>query len=118
MIVLLCNCSYSWCQSDTLHTTSSTGEVNIRDSVLIAIDDIKIANAKMIELKYEKQINSNLREIIRTDSVLIDAMRINLDACTIKYNNDIIKVKKQRNASIVAGGSINVLLLLLLILVV
>lgn len=118
MIVLLCNCSYSWCQSDAPDTLSSTGGVNIRDSVLIAIDDIKTANAKMIELKYEKQINANLREVIRTDSVLIDAMRINLDACTIKYNNDINEVKKQRNASIVAGGSINVLLLLLLILVV
>jgi hypothetical protein len=73
MIVLLSICSTSWSQNDNTRHNS--------DSALIAIDAIRVANAKMIELKYEKEINSNLLEVIKTDSILIANLQNNLDCC-------------------------------------
>ena len=58
MILLVLSYSTSWCQSK-------------QDSVLVSIESIKIANAKMIELKYEKEINAELSKIIHNDSIVI-----------------------------------------------
>ena len=70
MIVLL-SCSTSWCQNDNA-TISSTGELTAsHDSVLIAFDDLRKANAKMVELKYEKEINDSLRSIIKNDDIIM-----------------------------------------------
>lgn len=86
---------------------SFTGEVPT-DSVLVAVDDLRAANAKMIELRYEKEINLSLKEIIKNDSIAIVALR---------ENNSVIesrakKYKKQRN---VAGGASGILLILLIL---
>ena len=70
MIVLL-NCSIN---SSSKSLTSSTGRIE-QDSITIAISDIRKANAKLIELSYEKDINKNLRQIIRNDSVLAEQAR-------------------------------------------
>lgn len=122
MIVLLLSCSTSWCQNDVI---SLTGEVDwdnntddysqynpTQDSVLVAIDAIKIANAKMIELKYEKEENRVLRELVQNDSVLIDAISTNLDACVVNSEQRIKEVKTQRN---ILSGTSGVLLILLII---
>ena len=51
-------------------TFSSTGGVYPDDSVLVSYDDLRSANAKMIELKYTKEANSKLKDIIRNDSII------------------------------------------------
>lgn len=104
MIVLL-SYSSSWCQSDAM--LSSTGELT-KDSVLVAVDDLRVANAKMIELKYEKEINLSLKEIVKNDSVAIVALRENNSVVEARAK----KYKRQRN--IAGGTSIGVLILLIL----
>lgn len=111
MIVLLLSCSISWCQNDSL---SLTGDVE-QDSILVPISAIRIANAKMIELKYEKEINRNLRECIQTDSILISSLSANLGAYKLDAEAKIIEIKKQRNIAIGAGSGTSLLFLFLFI---
>ena len=99
MIVLL-SCSTSWCQNDNA-TISSTGELTATpDSVLIAFDDLRKANAKMVELKYEKEINDSLRSIIRNDDIITREYSCNVDA----LKKQVKQVKRQRNLAV--GGGI------------
>ena len=98
MIVLL-SCSTSWCQNDNT-TISSTGELTASpDSVLIAFDDLRKANAKMVELKYEKEINDSLRSIIKNDDAIMRKYRNNVDA----LKKQITQAKKQRNLAVRGG---------------
>lgn len=98
MIALL-SCSTSWCQNDNA-TISSTGELTaIPDSILIAFDDLRKANAKMVELKYEKEINDSLRSIIKNNDIIMREYSSNVDA----LKKQIIQAKKQRNLA-VGGG--------------
>ena len=90
MIVLL---SYS-INSSSESLTSSTGRIE-QDSVTIAISDIRKANAKLIELSYEKDINKNLRQIIRNDSILAEQARQRY----ILLDRSCKKIKKQRNVA-------------------
>lgn len=106
MIVLLLTCFTSWSQNVT------------KDSVLIAIEDLRVATAKMVELDYEKAINEELRGILKTDSSLIRVLQTNLDACENTCQNSVNKIKKQRNISIGAGSGASAFLLLLLLLVI
>lgn len=104
MIVLL-SYSSSWSESNAM--LSSTGEVT-EDSVLVSIDDLRAANAKMIELRYEKDINLNLKEIIKNDSIAIVALRKDNSVAEERAK----KYKRERN---VAGGASGVLLVLLIL---
>ena len=98
MIVLL-SCSTSWCQNDNA-TISSTGELTASpDSVLIAFDDLRKANAKMVELKYQKEINDSLRSIIKNDDVIMREYSRNVDA----LKKQVKQVKRQRNIAIGGG---------------
>ena len=98
MIVLL-SCSISWCQNDNA-TISSTGELTVSpDSILIAFDDLRKANAKMVELKYEKEINDSLHSIIKNDDAIMREYSSNVDA----LKKQITQAKKQRNLA-VGGG--------------
>ena len=93
MIVLL-SYSTSWCQNDNT-TISSTGELTAKsDSVLIAYDDLRKANAKMVELKYEKEINDSLRSIIANDQIIIGEYIHKVDALKkqIKQENRKYKI--------------------------
>ena len=99
MIVLL-SCSTSWCQNDNA-TISSTGELTASpDSVLIAFDDLRKANAKMVELKYQKEINDSLRSIIKNDDAIMREYSRNVDA----LKKQVKQVKRQRNLAV--GGGI------------
>ena len=99
MIVLL-SCSTSWCQNDNA-TIPSTGELTIsNDSVLIAFDDLRKVNAKMVELKYEKEINDSLRSIIKNDDIIMREYSRNVDA----LKKQVKQVKRQRNLAV--GGGI------------
>lgn len=106
MIVLL-SCSIN---SLSKSSTSSTGRIE-QDSVTIAISDIRKANAKLIELSYEKDINKNLRQIIRNDSVLAEQARQKY----ILLDRSCKKVTRQRNVAYCGVGATIVLLILSLI---
>ena len=98
MIVLL-SCSTSWCQNDNAKI-SSTGElINTPDSVLISFDYLRKANAKMVELKYEKEINDSLRSIIRNDDIIMREYSRNVDA----LKKQVKQTKRQRNLAIGGG---------------
>lgn len=107
MIVLL-NCLSSWSRNDA--SSSFMGEVTT-DSVLVSIDDLRVANAKMTELKYEKEVNLSLKEIVKNDSIAINALREE------NYINkaQLKDYKKQRN--ILGGVSIGTLILLVISLI-
>lgn len=91
MIALL-SYSTSWCQSNV--SLSSTGEqCSKSDSVLISYDDIRVVNAKLIQLKYEKEINDSLRVIIKNDDKIIKEYNNNIKS----LNANINKTIKQRN---------------------
>lgn len=100
MIVLLgcsINLSANNTNVDSLHL--STGErVNPKDSVLISYDDLRLANSKLIELDYEKQINNNLRCVIANDSIIIKDYQV----LNERINKDCKKAIRQRNIAI--GG--------------
>ena len=107
--IVLLSCSISWCQNDNA-TIPSTGELTASpDSVLIAFDDLRKANAKMVELKYEKEINDSLRSIIKNDDIIMREYSSNVDA----LKKQITQVKKQRNLA-VGGGLLATISLALL----
>lgn len=106
MIVLL-SCSIN---SSSKSLTSSTGRIK-QDSVTIAISDIRKANAKLIELSYEKDINKNLRQIIRNDSILAEQARQRY----ILLDRSCKKVTKQRNVAFCGAAGAIILLILSLI---
>ena len=105
-MIVLSSYSTSWCQNSII---VSTGVVEQSDTLIqVPISAIKIANSKMVELKYEKEINRNLREIVANDSVVIKGLQNNVlyEQCKSK------KYKKQRN--IVGGTGIGLLILLII----
>lgn len=108
MIVLL-SCSTSWCQNNT--TIPFTGVLEEGDTLIeVPISTIKIANSKMIELKYEKKINANLKEVILNDSIIINGLQNNV----LYEQNKAKEYKKQRN--IVGGAGVGAIILSILIL--
>ena len=107
MIALL-SCSWSWSK---INATSLTGELK-EDSVLISIDDIRKANAKMIELEYEKQINCNLTDIINNDSIAIRLLNQRITDIQIEDGRTIRRLKTERNT--LGGLSIGLTILLII----
>lgn len=97
MIVLL-NCSINLSASNLSNNDiSSTGEgATSNDSVLVAYKDLKLANSKLIQLDYEKQINNNLRNIIYNDSIIIK----NYKEVNDRISKDCKKAIIQRNIAI------------------
>ena len=89
-------------------TIPSTGR---QDSVLIAYDDLRKVNGKLIELEYEKDINNNLKNIIHNDSIAIDALSSKIIGMERKHNKEIKQVRNQRN---IAGG-VGIIAIVLLI---
>lgn len=90
MIVLL-SCSINLYAND--YHISSTGELEQKDSVYISYDDIRNINSKLIELKYEKEINNNLKSIIVNDNSIIDNYN-NTNNLLVKQNK---RLTRQRN---------------------
>lgn len=106
MIVVL---SYSINSSSKVYI-SFTGGLEY-DSVKVAIDDLRKANTKLIELSYEKDINKNLRQIIKNDSVLAEQARQRY----ILLDRSCKQIKKQRNIAYCSAGATIMLLILSLI---
>lgn len=84
----------------------------MQDSILVSYDDIRAANAKMVELKYEKEVNKRLKDIVNNDSIIIDGYRNNIRVIENNYKKDIKQVKKQRNVAI--GTTITSVILLII----
>lgn len=107
MTVLLSSCFMSYAQSD---------------SAVVSIEALKTANAKMIELQYEKEINTNLKNIIKNDSIINYELK---ELCneyyntTLKFENmyqkDTKKLKKQRN--ILGSTSVGLLIITIILLI-
>ena len=106
MIALL---SYSINSSSKVYI-SFTGGLE-HDSIKVAIDDLRKANTKLIELSYEKDINKSLRQIIRNDSVLAEQARQRY----ILLDRSCKKVTKQRNVACYSAAGAIILLILSLI---
>ena len=98
MIVLL-SCSTSWCQNDNANIPSTGVLTSTPDSVLIAFDDLRKVNAKMVELKYEKEINDSLRSIVANDEIIMREYKRNANA----LKEQVKQVKRQRNLAIGGG---------------
>ena len=79
-------------------TIPSTGR---QDSVLIAYDDLRKVNSKLVELEYEKEINNNLKDIIANDSIAIDNLKSGINRISADADKQINKAKRERN---IAGG--------------
>lgn len=89
-----------------------TGEVvEQTDSVMIAYDDLRIVNSKLVELDYEKQINANLRQVVANDSIIIN----DYNATNTRLNQDCKKYIRQRNIAIGGGIFITILGTILLL---
>lgn len=86
------NCSIN-SLGNNRYCISPTGEVDNLDSLIIAVEDLKIVNSKLIELEYQKQINNKLKEVVRNDSIII-RNNINVNK---QLNKDIKKITTQRN---------------------
>ena len=80
------------------------------DSVFISYDDIRIVNSKLIQLKYEKEINDSLKVIMNNDDKIIKEYNNNVKL----LNNKINKLTTQRNI-IGLGGIISILALIIFI---
>ena len=101
IVLLLCyGTSYSKANYSSLYG-------GLGDSVLISYDDLRIANAKMIELNYEKEIHTKLREIIETDSIHIEKLNF-----VIEDNKR--KIREAKTREYIAEG-VSVLSLIALI---
>ena len=107
MTVLLSSCFMSYAQSD---------------SAVVSIEALKTANAKMIELQYEKEINTNLKNIIKNDSIINYELK---ESCIEYYNTalkledryqkDTEKLKKQRN--VLGSTSVGLLIITIILLI-
>lgn len=78
---------------------SPTGELVNQDSVSVSIDDLRTVNSKLVELKYEKEANKVLRNIVHNDSCII----ADNDKTISQLKTKVKKVTKQRNMIGVAG---------------
>jgi len=103
MIVLL-SCSIN---SSSKSSSLPTGGLD-SDSVKVAINDLRKANAKLIQLDYERDINNSLRQIVRNDSVLAEQARQRY----LLLDRSCKKIKRQRNIGV--GAAIGSILLLII----
>lgn len=78
---------------------------------MIAYDDLRIVNSKLVELDYEKQINANLRQVIVNDSIIIN----DYNAINTRLNQDCKRYIRQRNIAIGGGIFITILGTILLL---
>ena len=90
-------------------TIPSTGR---QDSVLIAYDDLRKVNGKLIELDYEREINKNLRDIVHNDSIAIDNLKSGISRISADADKRVKVAKRERN---IAGGISIVAIVLLVI---
>lgn len=112
MIVVLLSCSTSYCQMIS-DANSSTGEVSAIDTakVIVPVNAIKKANAKLIERNYLIKINNEKDSIIilnknyiKEQSIIINDFQNRL-ATSNEINERIKKdLERQRKKTKIIGG--------------
>lgn len=125
MIVLLCYSEnlYSQSKGDSAEI-SPTGEFTQSDSVLIGIDELRLANIKLIKADYDAMLKDNFKKIVEAQKAKIDILESNFDRQK-KINANLVnevtkaeskanKYRKQRN--IAAGSSCGLLAIIVIIL--
>lgn len=117
MIVLLsCSINLLASNKETCCAYLSTGGVVVedtivKDSVLVSYNDLRLANSKLIELEYEKKINTSLKSIIVNDSIIIQHYK----SSNALINKSYKKAIHQRNIAIGGGIVFSIVTLLLLL---
>lgn len=117
MIVLLsCSINSLASNKDSNCSHLSTGGVvvkmsSVKDSVLVSYDDLRLVNSKLIEVDYEKKINTTLRSIIVNDSIIIKHYK---DSNAL-LNKSYKKAIRQRNIAIGGGVLFSIVTFLLLL---
>lgn len=88
---------------------------NPPDSVLVSYEELRLANAKMIELKYQKVINDSLRSLVyATDQevVLYKTALTEANETITKQHKELKKTNRKVKAyKGIAGGSILLMIL-------
>lgn len=125
MIVLLC-CSvnlYGQSEADSV-AYLPTGGAARTDSVLIGIDELRLANAKLIRAEYDAMLKNNFKKIVEAQRSQIDILEANFNRqknINAKLVDEVIKAeakankyRKQRN--IAAGSSCGLLAIIVIIL--
>lgn len=116
MIVLLLIFSTNLLASDNDSVLSSfTGVLVLDNYALVSCDALRIANAKMVELEYEKEINKNLKEIIYNDSITISTLKNNIEVVEDKCEKEIKSSKKKLHIAEGCSGGLLILLVLALL---
>ena len=90
-------------------TIPSTGR---QDSVLIAYDDLRKVNGKLIELEYEKSINRHIKVILTNDSIAISSLRDRIYNMDRDCKRTVERYKRQRN--IAEGIGLGAIVLLII----
>ena len=110
--IVLLSYSTSWCQNDNANISSTGVLTSTPDSVLIDFDDLRKVNAKMVELKYEKEINDSLRSIVANDEIIMREYKRNTDALKKQ-----IKQENRKYKIAVGGGLLTTLSLVIMLIV-
>ena len=101
-------------EPDSVHS-SFTG-VRVSDEyALVSYDALRIANAKMAELEYEKEINKNLKEIIVNDSIIINQYKQYIEVEEIEHKAEVKKLKKE--LYVTGGCGIGCFIILILVII-
>ena len=116
IVLLSCSINLLANNKDLYCAYLSTGDVVVKDtivkdSVLVAYDDLRLANSKLIELNYEKKINTTLRNIVANDSIIIQ----NYKTSNTLLKKSCKKAIRQRNIAIGGGVVFSIVTLLLLL---
>lgn len=99
--------------SDEAYTSSTGGFYNVpifdyTDSVYVSIEELKIANTKMAELKFTNEIIANLNQRIANDDEIIENL-------TKEIEDNKKQVKKYKITSYASSGIAIILLLISLL---
>lgn len=92
-----------------------TGVLIGNNYAVVSYDALRIANAKMVELEYEKEINVNLKQIIIEDSITINKLKNYIETAEINHNEEVKTLRKKFFISTGCGAGVLVLLILSLL---
>lgn len=116
MTVLLLAFSLNLLASDKDSAQSSLTGVLVSDNyALVSCDALRLANAKMAELEYEKEINKNLKEIVFNDSIIISSLKTNIEIVEEERKQEVKSVKKKLYIAEGCSGGLLILLVLSLL---
>ena len=101
-------------KADSVYS-SFTGVRVSNDYALVSYDALRIANAKMAELEYEKEINKNLKEIIYNDSIIINEYKQYIEVEEVEHKAEVKGLRKKLVISSGCGVGCFILLILVII---